>query len=87
MTGDERAETPEPRRATGLAVFDEVYGGLVLAPPAGASRALRCALRQGELSAEQVRAAATHLISYAGTPLAGGILAASEAAIATEAGS
>ena len=125
MTSDAKAETAEQRRARGLAMFDEVYGGLVPAPPPGASRAfellvleqqfaevwsdrsldiphrrlltmgvvaargeyqtlelqMRCALRRNELSVEQVRAAAIHLISYAGTPLAGGILAASEAAI------
>ncbi|MCB0996182.1 MAG: carboxymuconolactone decarboxylase family protein [Acidimicrobiales bacterium] len=125
MADERGAETPEERRARGLALFDEVYGGLVPAPPPGASRAFellvleqqfaevwadrtlditsrrlltmgvvaargeyqtlelqfRCALRQGELSVEQVRAAAIHLISYAGTPLAGGILAAAETAI------
>jgi 4-carboxymuconolactone decarboxylase len=36
----------------------------------------------GELDEEQVREAAMHLISYAGTPAAGGIFAASEQAIA-----
>lgn len=124
----ETAETPEQRRARGLAMFDEVYGGLVPAPPPGGSRAfellvleqqfaevwadrtldipprrlltmgvvaargeyqtlelqMRCALRRGELTVDQVRAAAIHLISYAGTPLAGGMLAAAEAAIDKE---
>ncbi len=42
----------------------------------------RCALRQGDLTVDEVREAAIHLISYAGTPAAGGILAASESAIA-----
>lgn len=122
---DGAAETPEQRRARGLAMFDQVYGGLVPPPPPGSSRAfellvleqqfaevwadptlaieprrlltmgvvaargeyqtlelqMRCALERGELDVAQVRAAAIHLISYAGTPLAGGILAASESAI------
>ncbi len=39
MSDGERAETPAQRRARGLAMFDEVYGGLVPAPPSGGSRA------------------------------------------------
>jgi alkylhydroperoxidase/carboxymuconolactone decarboxylase family protein YurZ len=46
----------------------------------------RCALAVGDLTVEEVREAAIHLISYAGTPAAGGILAASESAIATHLG-
>lgn len=41
----------------------------------------RAALARGEMTVEQVRAAAIHLITYAGSPHSGGILAASEAAI------
>lgn len=46
----------------------------------------RCALALGDLTVDEVREAAIHLISYAGTPAAGGILAASESAIATHLG-
>lgn len=119
-------ESSEERRARGLAMFQEVYGEVVPAPPPGAVRAFellvleqqfaevwarralaiplrrlltmgvvaaraeystlelqfRRALQAGELTVEQAREAAIHLISYAGTPAAGGILAASEGAIA-----
>ena len=115
----------DERRARGLAMFQEVYGDIVPAPPPGAApafellildqqfaevwsrRALSIPLRRlltigvvaatggvdtlqmqfrrtldvGELTVEQVREAAIHLITYVGTPAAGGILAASEAAI------
>lgn len=115
----------DDRRARGLAMFKEVYGDVVPAPPPGGTpafellildqqfaevwsrRALsiplrrlltigvvaatggvdtlqmqfRRALQTGELTVEQVREAAIHLITYVGTPAAGGILAASEAAI------
>lgn len=42
----------------------------------------RASLDFAELTAEQVRECAMHLISYAGTPASGGVLAAAEAAIA-----
>src|SRR5688500_782135 len=122
-------ESPAERRARGLAMFEEVYGGLVPAPPPGAApafellvldqqfaevwsrRALSIPLRRmltmgvvaasgeyatlqlqfrrsldaDELTVEQVREAAIHLITYVGTPAAGAILAASEAAITAHA--
>src|SRR5687768_4752892 len=110
-------QSRDDRRARGLAMFQEVYGDVVPAPPPGAvpafellildqqfaevwsRRALSIPLRRlltigvvaatggvdtlqmqfrrcldvGELTVEQVREAAIHLITYVGTPAAGGI--------------
>jgi 4-carboxymuconolactone decarboxylase len=116
----------EDRRALGLAMFAEVYGDVVPAPPPGTSpafdvlvvdqlfaevwsrRALPIAQRRlltmgviaargeygslennflrvlqtGELTVEQVREVAIHLIAYAGVPASGGISGSCNSAIA-----
>lgn len=122
---------PEPssddRHSRGLAMFEEVYGNVVPAPPPGAAAAFdlliieqqfaevwsrralsiplrrlltigvvaanggydtlelqfRRALQTGELTVEQVREVAMHLITYVGTPASGDLLRVSENAIAS----